>query len=134
MPRHQNAQTPLFNDRGEHIRYVSKRDAQQLVSTGEAIEICRQCQRYGEDLKAKKYCGAHQKPHAAVFMVTALYKPHRTSSATISLGEMLANVGLSRKDERDHGISDSFARAARQKVTAYGTLNYLFLKELTVTV
>jgi hypothetical protein len=104
----------LVDENGDHLRYVARTEARKMVSTGEAVEVCRNCER-----AAKKYCGAHGKTHAIAFQVTALHRNTHNSPCQLTAGEMLANVGLSMRDEANHGISLGRERAAQSKIEAW---------------
>jgi hypothetical protein len=113
-------QVSLVDHNGQHQRSISKTEAKKLCSTGDRVAICRQCGKHGESLKAKQFCGAHGKQHYIVYMLTEQGKHniHR-SNTSISFSEVLANVGLSRRDERDHPISQAYERMVRDKITAW---------------
>ena len=118
MARHN---VELVTRADEHLRYMARTEAEKLVSTGEAIAVCRNCGRF--DLRAKRFCGAHGKSHSPVYMVTALYRNIHTSATTLTLSDTLANLGLSRRDETSHGISNGKERAAQLKIKLWPTIH-----------
>ena len=119
MSSRRNRNVQLVSESGEHIRFISLTEARKLIGTGESLEICRECGRYGESLKGRKFCGAHGKQHAVVYMITRLYRDHKQSNCSITFSEMLANVGLSKRDERDHPISQAYERMTQEKINAW---------------
>lgn len=104
----------LANENGYHLRNVSYGQAKKLESTGEAVKICRRCGRI-----SKKFCGAHGLSHDLAFQLTAIYRDAHQSSASLTLSDMLANVGQSTKDEMNHAISLGHERSARTKVAMW---------------
>jgi hypothetical protein len=114
-----NRNVQLVSESAEHIRFISQTEARKLVGTGEALEICRDCGKYGDSLRGRKFCGAHGKQHATVYMITRLYRDHHQSNCSITFSEMLANVGLSKRDEMNHQISQAYENAVKEKVNAW---------------
>lgn len=116
MPRHNNSSASLYSENRTLIGNYPKGQLRALIGTNEVVELCRNCGCNKNNPSER--CFGKVKAHSFVFMATRLYgnKTH-ISSATLTLSDTLANVGCSRKSERDFGgISAGREKAAQLKV------------------
>ena len=103
---------PVLSSNAEHVDetplwYEGRRKADQMVSSGEAIKVCKFCLRTSEAGSCDRNAGRHEH----ILQLKPDWKPIDYSATEITSSEMLANAGLSE--------SDSFIRRARAKVEAW---------------
>jgi len=101
----------IFDKTGSQVlAHKSATELKQMLSTGEVIHVCRRC---GSPATARRCVGvsAKKQPHQPIYAATDLFRETRMSNTSISLAEVLANVG----------IADTVGRvkAAQRKIRAW---------------
>lgn len=118
----QYARMNFYDLHGNRLLTVSEREADRMLASGNAVELCRYCKRGTLDARGKE-CAEGRTEHD---MVLQQPKPQLNSSnATIRMREMMANAGLAEKK--------SVIERAQEKVKEWGEIQRQVFAELTVT-
>lgn len=120
MPRNsRQIKKPVHDQTGlEVLCHKSMTDLKQMLSTGEVMHVCRRC-GYPETVKR---CLGKVREHDMIYAATSLFRVTHQSAATLTLGDVVANVGIPPAPSRIQADFRSRIRAAQQKVEAWPTV------------
>ena len=110
MPRTLRKEAVFDKTGSQVLAHKNPTELKLMLSTGEVIHVCRRC---GWPATARRCAGvsAKKQPHQLIYAATDLFRETRMSNSSISLADVLANVG----------IADTVGRikAAQRKIRAW---------------
>lgn len=110
MPRTLRKEAVFDKTGTKVLAHKSATELKQMLSTGEVIHVCRRC---GGPVMARRCAGvsAKKQPHQPIYAATDLFRETRMSNTSISMAEVLANVGIAGTMGR--------IKAAQRKIRAW---------------